>query len=849
MISGKVAFDQLGSDQDLVGNTKVWFAALKNVRANLMPPAGRPRPTADEIKLLADWIKYDDFGLDPHNPEPGRATVRRLNRVEYGNTIRDLMGVDFNAEAAFPPDDTGRGFDVIGDVLTISPLLLEKYLQAADTIVKKAVPTVSSVVQKQVATGKDFTTDKNGVDGKSLNARNAATATHTFKVEQAENYRLGIDLFVAGSFNFSPLHCKVIGRVDGQEIFQEDVVWHERMPLHYEFTQQWAAGDHQIAFEVQPLGTVYEAPAPAPAATDLVPVAADAANAAAPVAAEAQGAVDNKNAVDAQGAADAKVDAKADAVADAVANVPDPNAAAAPAANAPAVPAAGRRGALGAGAAAAPTLAVRIDSVKVEGPLNEKFWVLPDNYTRFFPNGPAPTDPTARFAYAHDVMRAFATKAFRRPVDDAKVDQLASIARKTYELPGKTFEEGIARAMLAVLASPRFLFLVEDTEKTKPGETVAVVDEYALASRLSYFLWASMPDKELIDLAARGELRKNLAAQVDRMVQDDKSQGFVKNFVGQWLQARDIETVPINARVVAGGGAGFGAGGGRGGRGAGGPPPPNFDGPIRKFMHRETEMYFDYVMKQDRSVNEFIESNYAFLNEPLAKHYGLPPLTGNEIRLTTLPEDSPRGGLLTQGTILAVTSNPTRTSPVKRGAFILDNFLGTPPLPPPPNVPALEDAKKSFDHDPSLREMLAVHRTEPLCSSCHERMDPLGLALENFNAMGIWRDQDAKQPIETAGKLVTGETFNNVRELKHILTHERQQDFYRCLTEKMLTFALGRGLEYYDVETVDQIVDRLTRNDGHFSALLYGIIESAPFQKERLDGSGPAPVVANATAP
>jgi hypothetical protein len=208
--------------------------------------------------------------------------------------------------------------------------------------------------------------------------------------------------------------------------------------------------------------------------------------------------------------------------------------------------------------------------------------------------------------------------------------------------------------------------------------------------------------------------------------------------------------------------------------------------------------------------------------------------------LVKLPENSPRGGLLTQGTILAVTSNPTRTSPVKRGLFILDNFLGTPPPPPPPNVPALEAAKNGFDHDPTLREMMGLHRQNPLCASCHERMDPLGLALENFNAMGQWRDQDAKQDIDSSGVLITGEKFKDIRDLKHVLTHERQTDFYRTMTEKLLTYALGRGLEYYDVETVDQIVTALQKNDGRFSVLLAGIINSAPFQKQR-DQSDPKP--------
>ncbi len=846
MSKGGVAFDKLGSDADLVGNVQLWSKALKNVRAGLMPPAGKPRPTPAEVEVLANWIKFEAFGLNADNPDPGRVTVRRLNRVDYGNSIHDLMGVDFDAQAAFPPDDTGRGFDDIGDVLSISPLLLEKYLQAADTIVKQAVPTVSSVIKSVVATGQDFQRQDGKGDGRVLSALTAATTSHTFTVDRTETYRLVVDLSVNGSFDFSPGHCLVIGRADGQELFREDVVWHERLPLHYEFTQQWTAGDHAVTFEVQPLAPI-KSPVPQRGAPPADPVAADAA--VDPVAAAADAvanAAPNKQLAAALAAADAAqppvaaapaASAPANpaetppvAAADVAPAAADP-AGSAPAAAAPAGSGRGRRGGRRGGfPPRAVTLDVHVNTVSLEGPLDKRYWVPPENYARFFPKGPAPADAAGRYAYAQEVMRAFATRAFRRPVDDAKVVQLAGIARSVYQQPGKTFEEGIGRAIMAVLASPRFLFLVEKTEPAKPGQDYAQVDEYALASRLSYFLWSSMPDQELFDLAARGELRQQLPAQIARMLKDPRSQGLEKNFVGQWLQARDIETVPINARAVLGitdGPANVSG-------------PIDFNAPIRKAMHRETELTFDYIMHEDRSVREFIDSDYTFLNDTLAKFYDIPDVTGSDFRLVKLPADSPRGGVLTQGTILAVTSNPTRTSPVKRGLFILDNFLGTPPPPPPPNVPALEATKDGFNHDPTLREMLGVHRENPLCASCHERMDPLGLALENFNAMGQWRDEDAEQTIDPSGQLITGEKFKSLQELKHILTHERQTDFYRTLTEKLLTYALGRGLEYYDVETVDKIVDALQQNDGRFSVLLAGIINSAPFQKQR-NLSDPAP--------
>ena len=334
-----------------------------------------------------------------------------------------------------------------------------------------------------------------------------------------------------------------------------------------------------------------------------------------------------------------------------------------------------------------------------------------------------------------------------------------------------------------------------------------------------------MPDDELINLAAKGELRKNLGSQVKRMLASPKAEAFTENFVGQWLQNRDVMSVPVQAnRVIT-----------------------DFDTirktkllnatenrEIRLAMETENRRLFDYILHQNRNVIEFVSADYAFLNERLANVYGIPGVTGDNFRKVTLPPDSPRGGVITSGAVLLVTSNPTRTSPVKRGLFILDNILGIPTPPPPPNLPALEDSRSKFkDHVPTLRETLEVHRANASCASCHNRMDPLGLALENFNAYGIWRTQERSQPIDASGTLITGEKFTNVIELKHVLATKHRDDFYRCLTEKLLTYALGRGLEYYDVEAVDRIVARLDKEEGHFDALLNGVIESVPFQQRR----------------
>lgn len=775
---GSVSFDEFESDAELLAKRDLWLAALKNVRGGLMPPREEgdedARPTADEIAKLSHWIKFEAFGLDPANPDPGRVTARRLNRIEYRNTIRDLMGIDFNSEVEFPPDDSGNGFDNNGDVLTVSPLLLEKYLAAAETIVDQAVPKVAKMIRERTASGREFR--GNGATGEKLNARNAAKISRTFDVDREDKYRVSIELEARGSFDFDPGHCQLICKIDGEERFVEDIVWCERRTMRHEFELAWKPGKHVVAFEVKP----------------LPPVEA--------VASAVTGA---------SGSSSTSSEAGLAATAE-------------------------RRTESGRSRSGPPATSVnmRIASVQVVGPLSPQHWIVPQNHARFFPDGPAPADAAARDAYAEKVLRAFTTRAFRRPLEDARLQQLVRVARDVYLQDGKTFEEGIGRAMMASLASPRFLFRVEDVDPAAAKDAIAPIDEFSLASRLSYFLWSTMPDDELLRLAARGELRKQLRPQVARMLEDPKSQAFIKHFTGQWLQARDVESVPINARVVMGPNAPRN----RDGR-------IEFDGAFRRLMRSETEKYFEHVIREDRSVLELIDSDYTFLNDRLAQHYGVPDVTGEDLRLVKLPADSVRGGILTQGTVLAVTSNPTRTSPVKRGLFILENILGTPPPPAPPNVPDLEESKKEFKgREPKLSEMLAVHRANKLCSSCHERMDPLGLAMENFNALGSWRETEAGQPIEPAGKLVTGEAFADVRELKKVIVRERATDVYRCLTEKLLTYALGRGLEYYDTHTIDDVVDQLSRADGKMSVLLLGVIESAPFQKQRTQPASAASV-------
>lgn len=871
---GGVTLDEF-KDAAALHDPKLWMRALKNVRSGIMPPADEtPLPAAEADKLM-QWIKREALGLDPAKPDPGRVTVRRLNRVEYRNTVRELTGVDYDTQKEFPADDTGHGFDNIADVLTISPMLLEKYLDAAQAVISKAVITKPRMVVEVSVPGKQFATVKvdttlpeppkpatpaeppvaaatpppaaeaapapvaslvaavnpaappvagqvpagapgrgqKGFAGRQGRGRGGpppvtrpapvvegdtvvlsyytpAVVAAKHRVERAGKYQLVLDVTAQETYAddlFDLNKCQIAFTLDGEKLLDQEFV-REGYGRKYEFTydRELTAGEHEFAMEIKPL--------------------------------------------------------------------------------APETPQYRK-------------LRLRINTVTVRGPLAPEFWAPTPGYAKYFPRE-VPAGAKERRAYAREVLEKFATRAFRSPVDSVTLDRLVALAEKVSLQPTSTFEAGVSQAMVAVLASPTFIFREDRTEPLKRGQTYASIDEFALASRLSYFFWSSMPDEELMRLAAAGKLRANLPAQVDRMLGDARAQELVRNFAGQWLQARDIATVPITAddvflrdhpnpeleeareifnRVQAipqgsrtpEDAAAFGKA-----RGIvqtfnfGRQNRPDLTDALRKAMLQETELTFGLIFKEDRSLLELIESDYTFLNEALAKHYGIEGVSGPEMRKVTLAPDSPRGGILTQGTVLAVTSNPTRTSPVKRGVFILDAILGLPPAPPPPNIPALEDAASAAElRKMNLRETLALHAKNAMCASCHARMDPLGLALENFNAMGMWRTTDVGQPFQTAGKLITGESFGDIRELKHVLATAHRRDFYYCLSEKLLTYALGRGLESYDIVTLDQLVAKLEASGGRPSALLQAIVNSAPFQQRRPTAASLAGEPTNAGQP
>lgn len=764
---GNLQLDRLLEAPHNDSTHQAWWKVLANLRAGTMPPpdAGE-RPSETQVRALASWIKRDAMGINPDQPDPGRVTLRRLNRREYANTIRDLLGIDFNAEIVFPPDDTGYGFDNVGDALSLSPMLVEKYLSAASQIIHEAVPKANLEVPQQRIRASDIRGD-DGRNAGNMRLNQSYKVGCTFEISTPGVYELEIVLRSGGSFEFSPQRCSLSCRLDDMPLFEGEYGWDEAKRDTRQFTRTWEPGRHRVEFVLTPIEL--KEPADDGSFADL-----------------------------------------------------------------------------------------DVERVTVRGPEGREHWTHPQGYHRFFTRDAAPEDPSERRAYAREVLQRFGERAFRRPVADHSLDNLVSIAETHQSETQSTFEASIAHAMIPMLASPRFLFRMEEPVHSS-SDPYPLIDEWSLASRLSYFLWSTMPDDALFDLARNGQLRAQLRPTVERMLADPRSSAMLRNFVGQWLRTRDVEKTSIDPLAVYGLQPEFQellafirrTRGQRPSKDAPETKDPEseqrrkrfqelraiqdmWNADVRSAMRRETEMLFESIAKENRDLAELIDPGYTFLNERLAKHYGIEGVKGPDMRRVELPPESVRGGILTQGTLLTVTSNPTRTSPVKRGLYILENLLGTPTPPAPPNVPALEDSTSKFQgREPTLKELLAAHRESALCSSCHSRMDPLGIALENFDALGVWRETEKNQPIDASGKLITGEPFQDFRDLRKRIAVDHREDFYRCVTQKMFVYALGRGVEYHDEHAIDLVVDQLLQQNGKFQEMIFGIIESAPFQRQR----------------
>lgn len=694
-----------------------WGKVREYLRSQLMPPPEETQPTAAERKAVVDWIEAQFSGVDCGlEKDPGRVTIRRLNRTEYNNTIRDLIGLDFHPADDFPADDVGYGFDHIGDVLSMPPILLEKYLSAAEEIAERAiyVHTPDKLPKQTFAAAKIGHKEGNpyGPSGCWLLASTGEVFTD---VEFGKGEYMIRSRAFAQQAGDEP--AKMAFRLDGQEVHVADITADASEPAVYETKVSVEPGKKRVALAF--VNDFY----------------------------------DPKN--------------------------PDPK----------------RR-----------DRNLAIEWLEVQGPLDAPPPPPSETHQRII--FCEPVDGNDREC-AEKILTAFATRAYRRPVRPEEVERLVRFVDLA-RADGSSFEEGVRLAVEAALVSPKFLFRIEHDRGQRPGEPAQAsypVDEFELATRLSYFLWSSMPDEELFREATNKTLRKNLAAQVTRMLRDDKSSALVDNFATQWLEVRRLKTVSPDPKKF-----------------------PSFDEALREAMLSETTLFFAAIVREDRSVLDLLDADFTFLNERLAKHYGIRGVEGPEFRRVQLTNPD-RGGVLAQASVLTVTSNPTRTSPVKRGKWVLEQLLGAPPPPPPPGAGELKDDEQVAKQG-SLRERTEQHRANPACASCHALMDPLGFGLENFDATGAWRDRDGAFFIDPSGVLVDGSAFKGPKELKTLLKNKKDE-FGRCFTEKMLTYALGRGLEPYDKCAVDDIASALARDGYRFSTLIQQVVASDPFQKRR----------------
>lgn len=725
---GGFSMDEFSDLSTHLNDIKHWMPIWQDVRSQIMPPSDEDQLMDEEKRKLLSWIQRKVFKLDPRYPDPGRVTIRRLNRTEYRNAVYDLLGVEFNTTEFFPPDDTGYGFDNIGDVLSISPLLMEKYVAAAEEVVLEALPKGKNAqVPVRMIAGQNFRDPENPEDnGLWLPFRKEVELRTAPEIKWDGKYDVTVEYQIRGAIEATDQEAQLTVTCAKDTLGEETLGWDQREVIELRGVVNLKKG--------RPLFRVQLKPTKEPAEGQ-----------------EEQ--------------------------------------------------------------------AMTIRRVIIRGPLDGKHKEYSKGHRMIFVEGEPKGDAKQREAYARRIMRSFVSRAFRRPIGPQTVERLVDIVKDIESRPGKNFEDGIREAIATCLCSPRFLFRIEiQPEPDNPGKVVWL-DEYALASRLSFFLWGSVPDDELLSLAYNKSLRNNLRAQVNRMLADPRSKRFVENFVGQWLQTRDVTTTPLAPHVILGVDDRRDA-------------AELFDVRLLDDMSKETELFFDHVLRNNRPVEELISARYTFLNERLANFYGISGVEGEKFVPVNLEKHPERGGVLTHGSYLIVSSNPTRTSPVKRGLFVLDNLLGTPAPPPPPNTPQLEEVAKDLGPNPTMRQMMEVHRDSADCRGCHARMDPIGLGLENFDALGRYRTKEHGKTINAAGELLTGETFGDVASLKTILAQSRKEDFYRCLSEKLLTYAIGRGVEYYDATTIDLLMGRLQKNPT-LEELIFGIIESAPFQQRR----------------
>ena len=882
--SGRLNLTQFKTKAAMDADPDRWELVLKRLKAGEMPPQPMPRPNEAELHTVTTWIEGELDRVSLAKPDPGRVTARRLNRAEYNYTVKDLLGVDYRPADDFPQDDTGYGFDTIGDVLSLSTVQMEKYLSAAESVARTAVygpQNAKPAMARYQPLGRRRPGDFDDLffnthpwlsvtnyDETGLSMPNSFHVMHFFPVTGDYVIRATPD---NGSRPPGSEALEMAAFVDGKVVGTTSIDGQLEGKTQ-EFHARIAEGEHWIAvgfprqFEGLPVlyGAKNPSKRPAPVGgrrggLNGAPggggggrgVPNGAPGAAAPPGAPAGARPNPANPVTAP-------------VTTASANTP-PAAGRGPAAAAPVTltgappgdpgltgpPGAGRGGAGGApgrggrgganaGAAANDDSVSSVFFTPPGAPPGTRL-ARPDNMgiQSLEIGGPAnpdvhPSAESKKAIFVCDIHAAgctrtiignLARRAYRRPITPQEADELVAQMTRVKQR-GDSPEEQLVVGIEAILVSPNFLFRIEKDHAAKtvaPAAALAAkpsaattptlsdshyLNDYELASRLSYFLWSSMPDDDLLRAAERGALRRPevMEAQVRRMLQDPKVSRLVENFGGQWLQFRGLESHTPDFYLY-----------------------PAFDNYLRISMVEETQLFFENLIKQDRNILEFLDADYTFVNEYLGQYYGLHDVKGPEFRKVSLV-DTPRRGILGQASMLTMSSYGNRTSVVLRGKWVLENLLNAPPPPPPPNVPDLEQTK--IGADATLRQRMEAHRDNPVCASCHSKMDPIGFGLENFDAIGNWREKDGKSPIDASGKLPDGRTFNGPVELAKML-RSQSDAFAECMAEKMMTYALGRGLEAYDRPALKKIIAGVNAGQYKFSSLALEITKSMPFQMRK----------------
>ena len=696
----------------------LWIRVLNQVRAGSMPPEDGTVMDAATRKQFETVVDDLANAVDcVRNPNAGRVALRRLNRYEYRNTIRDLTGVDYQPADDFPGDDVGYGFDNVGDVLSLPPILMERYLDAAETIVGRAILTPPPAETIEVDRSPDSLVgaDKFGARGGRLTLASNGTVAIEKTLPWPGRYRLTVT--ASGNQGGPEVVQMTIGAGGRKRTF--DVPGED--PVDVDFDAFLPAGKRR--FEIAFINDFYDG--------------------------------------------DAGIDRN-----------------------------------------------LILHHVRLVGEQNRTTFLRQSDKPRSHDAlvFRTPSDEVPFRSAAAAVMNRFASRAFRRPAKGDEVRRLVELAESVHA-DGGTYEESIQVAMQAVLVSPHFLFKIERPRNIQIGGPMAPIGQFELATRLSYFLWSSMPDDELFAIARRGQMRNGdvIIKKIASMMRDPRSYRLITQFTEQWLQLRNLDDARPDAQL-------FGA----------------FDDEIRDAMRRETLMFVADIFRNNRPVTDLLTSRETYLNERLAKFYGISSVSGTRFRKVSLDGSTgsaataDRGGLLTQGSVLVVTSNPTRTSPVQRGKFILENLLNLPPPPAPPNIPELDKGQLTG----TLREQMEQHREDPACAACHNMMDPLGFAMEHFDAIGRYRSRDGRDDIDASGSLPDGTSFEGVGDLRALLSGPRREQFVRCLVEKLLIYAVGRGTDYYDRCAIDEIMSHASRNQYRFATVIAAIVASDPFQKQ-----------------